>query len=157
VLNGFSKAYSMTGWRLGYMAAPEGFIKKCRMLKYTLTISVHHATQAAALAVLTGGDECIRKTVAIYDERRRLVMSKLDEMGLTYGYPGGTMYVFANITPTGRTAYEFCLDLLRDAHVLIMPGTVYGNGEGYVRISFLAPLEQLEVAMDRMTRAVRSY
>jgi len=158
VLNGFSKAYSMTGWRIGYMAAPKDFVKKCQMLKYTLTISSNHATQKAALAALKAGDEGIKKTVSTYRERRRLVMSRLDEMGLTYGYPAGAMYVFVNITRTGRNSYEFCLDLLKDAHIQIFPGTVYGvNGEGYVRISLMAPVDVLEEAMNRMNAVVRSY
>jgi len=157
VLNGFSKAYSMTGWRLGYMAAPSDFIQKCRMLKYALTISVNHAVQAAALAVLDEEDDSVRETVAVYDERRRLVMSRLDEMGLSYSYPAGTFYIFVNITSTGLSSFEFCRRLLQDAQVQVMPGTVYGNGEGYIRISLTAPLDQMERGMDRMASAVKRY
>jgi aminotransferase len=157
VINGFSKAYSMTGWRIGYMAAPSDFIRKCRMLTYALTISVNHATQAAAAMALKEGDDLLKQTVARYDERRRLVMSKLDEMGLSYSYPWGTFYIFANISRTGRSSFDFCKDLLQDAHVQVMPGTVYGNGEGYIRISLSAPLKQIKKAMDRMAKTVRSY
>ena len=157
VLNGFSKAYSMTGWSIGYMAAPADFIEKTERLKHTLTISTNHAAQAAALAALRGGDECIEETVEIYRERRDYLMDALDEMGLTYGYPAGAMYIFANIEPTGRNAFEFCKDLLTDAKVQIFPGTTYGNGEGYVRISLLAPTDQLKTAADRMSEVVKGY
>lgn len=158
VINGFSKAYSMTGWRIGYFAAPADFVNKIQMIKYTLTISVNHAAQAAALAALSPeGKATIQETVAIYDERRRFMMKALDEMGLSYGYPAGTFYIFANIRPTGRSAFEFCRDLLLDARVLIFPGTVYGHAEGYVRISLVAPLDRLKVAVERMGEAVQRY
>ena len=157
VLNGFSKAYSMTGWRIGYFAAPRDFVDQVQMVKYNLTISVNHATQAAALAALSPeGQRSIEKTRAIYSERRRVMMDALDDMGLTYSYPGGAMYVFVNIEPTGKTAFEFCRDLLKDAGVQIFPGTTYGT-EGFVRISFLAPADVLRMAMERMGNAVRGY
>lgn len=158
VLNGFSKAYSMTGWRIGYFAAPADFVAKVQMVKYNLTISVNHATQFAALAALSPeGQSSIEKTREIYAERRSVVMKALDDMGLSYGHPGGAMYVFANITRTGKTAFEFCRDLLLDARVQIFPGTTYGHAEGYVRISILAPVDQLKTAMDRMGEAVKKY
>lgn len=158
VLNGFSKAYSMTGWRIGYLAAPADFIEKIHMIKYTLTISVNQAAQMAAIAALSSnGQATIEETRAIYEARRTFMMKALDEMGLTYGYPGGALYIFANITPTGRTAFEFCRDLLKDAKVQIFPGTVYGHAEGYVRISLLAPLEKLKVAAERMGKAIQRY
>lgn len=157
ILNGFSKAYSMTGWRIGYFAAPSDFVDLIQMVKYNLTISVNHATQAAALAALSPeGQASIGKTRAIYSERRRVLMDALDEMGLEYSYPGGAMYVFANIGPTKKTSFEFCRDLLLDAGVQIFPGTTYGT-EGYVRISILAPTEQLKVAAQRMGEAVKKY
>jgi len=157
VLNGFSKAYSMTGWRIGYFAAPRDFVDQVQMVKYNLTISVNHATQAAALAALSPeGQLTIEKTRAIYGERRRILMDALDEMGLEYAYPGGAMYVFVNITPTSKTSFEFCRDLLKDTGVQIFPGTTYGT-EGYVRISFLAPTEQLQMAAERMGQAIKRY
>ncbi len=157
VFNGFSKAYSMTGWRVGYMAAPSDFMDEIERMKHTLTISTNQVSQKAAIAALKGGDEPIERTLEIYKERRDYLMSALDEMGLTYGYPGGAMYVFANIEPTGKSAYEFCKDLLLDADVQIFPGTTYGNGEGYVRISLLAPTNQLKTAADRMSETVKEY
>lgn len=157
VLNGFSKAYSMTGWRIGYMAAPADFIKKIQILKHGLTISVNHAAQAGAIAALTGGEGCIHQTVEIYRERLNFLMSQLDTMGLTYGRPSGGMYIFANITSAHRTSGEFCRDLLMDSHVLLFPGTAFGNAEGYVRIPCLIPIEQMRIAAQRMGDVVRDY
>jgi len=158
VLNGFSKAYSMTGWRIGYFAAPADFIAQVQMVKYNMTISINHATQMAAIAALSpAGQASIEETRKVYAERRAFMMEALTDMGLTYGYPGGAMYIFANITPTGKTAFEFCRDLLQDAKVQIFPGTTYGNAEGYVRISILAPVDRLRVAAERMGAAVRRY
>ncbi len=158
VLNGFSKAYSMTGWRIGYFAAPADFVTEIQMVKYNMTISVNHATQMAAIAALSPeGQASVEATRAIYEERRAFMMNALTDMGLTYGYPGGAMYLFVNITPTGKSAFEFCRDILRDAKVQIFPGTTYGHAEGFVRISILAPLEQLKIAAERMHGAVRRY
>ena len=157
VLNGFSKAYSMTGWRIGYMAAPADFIKKIQILKHSLTISVNHAAQVGAIAALTGGEECIHQTVEIYRERLNFLMSQLDIMGLTYVRPSGGMYIFTNITPTHRTSAEFCRDLLMDSHVLVFPGTAFGNAEGYIRIPCLIPIEQMRIAAQRMGDVVRDY
>jgi aminotransferase len=159
VLNGFSKTYSMTGWRIGYIAAPADFIDRIQMIKYNMTISVNHVAQIGAIAALSPeGQTTIQETHSIYAKRRRLLMEALNEMGLTYSYPGGTFYVFVNITPTGKTAFEFCRDLLHDAKIQIFPGTTYGQqGKRFVRISLLAPLKQLRLATERMGEAVSSY
>jgi len=158
VLNGFSKAYSMTGWRIGYMAAPADFVDKIQMIKYNMTISVNHATQVAALEALSPrGQETIERTRVIYARRRQFFMKALDEMGLTYGYPGGALYIFANIAPTGKTAFELCRDLLHDAKIQIFPGTTYGHAAGYVRISLLAPQEQPKMAAGSISEAVTRY
>ncbi|MEM2001312.1 MAG: pyridoxal phosphate-dependent aminotransferase [Candidatus Methanomethylicaceae archaeon] len=158
VINGFSKAYSMTGWRVGYFAAPSDFVAKASMIKYTFTISAPHAAQFAALAALSPeGQATIPETVAIYDERRRYMIKALAEMGLSYRYPAGTFYIFVDVRPTGRNSFSFCRDLLLDAHVLVLPGTAYGNAEGYVRLSLVVPLEQLKVAAQRMGEVVQKY
>jgi aminotransferase len=157
VFNGFSKAYSMTGWRVGYFAAPADFVQRMGPLKYEITLCTNQAAQMAALAALTGGDDLIKEIVKIYDERRRFFMKALDEMGLTYGYPAGTYYMFVNIQPTGRPAFDFCRDLLLEAKVQLFPGTTYGNVEGYVRISLTAPIDKLKIAAERMGNAVKRY
>ena len=84
-------------------------------------------------------------------------MSQLDIMGLTYVRPSGGMYIFTNITPTHRTSAEFCRDLLMDSHVLVFPGTAFGNAEGYIRIPCLIPIEQMRIAAQRMGDVVRDY
>jgi aminotransferase len=157
LLNGFSKSYAMTGWRVGYLAAPATFVSRCEVLKHALTISVSHVAQAAAIAALEGGDACVLKAVEVYAARRRMAMPKLSAMGLTYGYPGGTYYVFVNITSAGRTSYEFCKDILRDARVQLFPGTVYGKAEGFVRFSLSAPLPKLQDAFSRIGECVDRY
>jgi len=157
VLNGFSKTYAMTGWRVGYMAAPADFVKAIRVLKHSIALSVNHAAQVAALEALRSGDECVREIVAVYNQRRRYVLSRLDDMGLRYAYPGGAFSVFINISSTEKTSFEFCRDLLLKCHVQMFPGTLYGNAEGYVRFTLLAPVEKLEIAMDRMTDLLASY
>jgi aminotransferase len=157
VLNGFSKTYSMTGWRVGYFAAPADFVQRVGPLKVVIDICANQAAQMGALAALTGPEACLKEIVSIYDERRRFFMKVLDEAGLTYGYPGGSYYLFVNIQPTGRSAFEFCRDLLQDAKVQLFPGTCYGHIEGYVRISLTAPTEDLKAAAERMGRAVKRY
>ena len=156
VLNGFSKTYAMTGWRVGYIAAPADFVQACGAAKHALTISPNHAAQRGALMAIRGGDSCVRKMVEVYHGRRQVAFARLREMDLTYAHPEGTYYIFVNITSTGRSSYEFCRDILRDAHVQLFPGTVFGDGEGYVRVSLLAPEDILAVAMDRIANAIAS-
>lgn len=157
VLNGFSKAYSMTGWRVGYMAAPQDFIQQCQALKHMTTLSVNHAAQAGALTALTGDKDCIQETVATYYKRRCLVLSSLDEMGLSYAYPGGTFCIFIDIRKTGLASFDFCREFLCEKNVLMFPGTMYGNGEGFVRMSVLAPIEKLREAMEKLKEFVVPY
>lgn len=153
VFNGFSKAFSMTGWRIGYMAAPAQLVSLMQDLVNSTTISVNEFVQEAALAALEGGEECIQKTVAIYDERRKAMMAALDKCGIKYNYPKACLYMWVNIQSTGLTSYEFCKKLLLEGGVQMFPGTVYGKaGEGYIRVSLLAPTEQLLEAADRIVK-----
>lgn len=154
-INGFSKNYRMTGWRIGYMVGPAAFIRAALEIKYTLTICAPTIAQHAALAALRGPQECLDEAVAVYRERRDAVMRKLDEIGLSYVRPDGAFYVFADISALGMTSEEFCLRLLREAHVLVSPGSNYGAlGEGAIRISLLAPLPHLLEGMRRMEQFV---
>lgn len=153
VFNGFSKAFSMTGWRIGYMAAPAQLVSLMQDLVNSTTISVNEFVQEAALAALTSGEECIQKTVEIYDERRRAMMAALDKCGIKYNYPKACLYMWVNIQSTGLTSYEFCKKLLLEGGVQMFPGTVYGKaGEGYIRVSLLAPTEQLLEAANRIVK-----
>lgn len=152
VLNGFSKAYSMTGWRIGYMAAPAALVGQMECLIHDMTISVAEFVQDAAIVALESGDDCIRKTVAIYDERRRALMEAFDAVGLKYTYPKAGLYMWLNIQSTGLSSFDFCKKLLLEGHVQLFPGTVYGHGEGYIRVSLLAPTDQLKEAAQRMVK-----
>lgn len=156
-INGFSKTYRMTGWRVGYVAAPNDFVAVLAELKYTLSICAPAVSQMAALAALKGPQDSVQEVVAILDERRRFMMSAFDEMGLTYGQPQSGFVIFVNITSTGLSSIDFCRRILQEAHVQIFPGNLYGEyGEGYVRTSILAPREQLQEAANRMKKVVES-
>jgi aminotransferase len=154
-LNGFSKAYAMTGWRVGYMAGPESFIRKLVDPRHTLSISTSTPSQFAALAALTGPQDAVEEMRQIYARRRAYMMKALDQIGLTYGHPGGAFFIYANISSTGLPAPQFCDTLLRRGQVLIFPGTMYGDeSEDYTRISYLQPLERIEEAVARMERVI---
>ncbi len=153
VFNGFSKAFSMTGWRIGYMAAPAQLVGLMQDLVNSTTISVNEFVQEAALAALQGGDECIKETVATYNERRLAMMAAFDKCGIKYNYPKACLYMWVNIQSTGLNSYEFCKKLLLEGGVQMFPGTVYGEGgEGYIRVSLLAPTEQLLEAANRIVK-----
>ncbi len=150
LINGFSKAYSMTGFRIGYLAAPREVIEAVDVFKQVLTICPSSISQWAALAALQGPQDAVAETVRIYDERRRIIMDALTAMEIPYVRPDGTMYMFANITPTGLGSLEFCRRLLQDARVLMSPGSAFGAGEGYVRISWLVPTPRVREGMERL-------
>jgi aminotransferase len=150
VLNGFSKAYAMTGWRIGYLAAPADFVKRIQVLKHCMALSVHHASQYAALEALRNGESAIKGNVKIFSDRRDVVMRKLDEAGLHYFRPSGSFSVFIDVSKTGVSSEDFCRRLLKEAHVLLFPGCMYGSAVGFVRLSLLAPADVIGAAMERV-------
>jgi len=157
-LNGVSKAYAMTGWRVGYVAGPAPAIAAMRTLKLAASRATSAVSQWAAHAALVGPQECITDFYRIYDERRRVMMAGLDEMGFVYGRPRGAFYVFPAASSTGLPAEELCHLLLKEGRVLIFPGTAFGeSGSQYLRISFLAPKEQLQTALERMQRTLELH
>jgi aminotransferase len=119
------------------------------VLKGDLTICTSSISQWAALAAVEGPQDDVAEKVRIYDERRRIMMRALDAAGVPYVRPRGAMYVFANITQTGLDSVGFCERLLRDARVLVSPGIAFGAGEGYVRIAWLVPTDQVRRGMER--------
>lgn len=150
-LNGFSKTYAMTGWRVGYIAAPLDFVGNVMRFKQVINLAAPTLSQWAAHAALTGPQACIDDSRKIFLERRELMKRGLDEMGLTYGDPRGAFYIFANTSVTGMTATEFAYRLLEEEKVLVFPGTGFGAGwDNYVRISLLQPKEKLVQAIERM-------
>jgi aminotransferase len=158
IVNGFSKCYAMTGWRVGYLAGPADFVRSIIEVKHTLTICTPAVSQAAALAALTGPQECIAMMRDVYAERRAFLMGALDTMGLPYVRPDGAFYVYVDITSTGKRSPEFCLNLLQDTGVMMFPGTMFGNdGERHDRMSLLAPLDQIQEAVRRMSEVIARY
>jgi len=156
-INGFSKTYCMTGWRIGYLHGPAQIVEAMIPLKYTLTISAPSMCQKGALAALKGPQDCIEEFKSTYTERRETVLKSLDSMDLHYGPSRGAFYVFAKIDSLGLNALDFCQRLLETEKVLIFPGTAFGPaGEGFVRISLLAPIEKVREAMGRMENFVNS-
>ena len=150
-LNGFSKAYAMTGWRVGYMAAPEEFARQLVEPHHTLSINANTPAQYGALAAITGPQDAVEAMREEYAERRAYMMAALSQMGLTYGHPGGAFYIYTNVSSTGLAAPEFCMELLRKTGVMIFPGELFGDDSGkYVRISYLQPLPRIRKAVDRM-------
>ena len=154
-VNGFSKAYAMTGWRVGYLAAPAWFMEPAIEIKHTLSICTPPALQRGALAALEGGDDAVASMLAEYERRLELVLQSLDEMGISYGQPGGGMYVYANISSSGLDAETFCLELLRQERVMVFPGTMFADpANRHIRITLLSPYSSMEVALRRMKRFV---
>lgn len=150
-LNGFSKTYAMTGWRVGYLAAPADFVAKMTEPRHTLSINTCTISQHAALAAITGPREPIDAMLKDYAERRAYLMPVLKEMGLTFGHPGGAFYIYTNISSTGMAAPEFCEQLLRKTGVMVFPGTMFGDeSTDYIRISYLQPLPLIKEAIERI-------
>ncbi|MHC4656977.1 MAG: pyridoxal phosphate-dependent aminotransferase [Planctomycetota bacterium] len=150
-INGFSKTYCMTGWRVGYLHGPHKIIECMVPLKYAITIAAASMCQRGALAALTGPQDCVNEFRQIYAERRTAVLESLDGMELRYGSCRGAFYVFAEVASLGLSSFDFCQALLEREKILIFPGTAFGSlGEGFVRISLLAPMEDIREAMGRM-------
>ncbi len=154
-VNGFSKAYAMTGWRVGFLAAPEWLMEPAVEIKHTLSICTSPALQRGALAALESGDAAVATMLAEYERRLELVLRRLDDMDISYGRPGGGMYVYANISSTGLDAETFCLELLRREQVMVFPGTMFADpANRHIRITLLSPYDSMEEALARMERFV---
>lgn len=152
-VNGFAKAYAMTGLRVGYFAAPRAFVQAVIEIKHTMSICTATPMQWAALAALTGPQEVVEEMRQEYDRRRRALMEALDDMDLTYGHPGGGMYIYVNVAATGLDSETFCLRLLQEEGVMIFPGTLFGDSRrDHVRITLLQPLDDIRRATERMKR-----
>jgi aminotransferase len=154
-LNGFSKTYAMTGWRLGYVAGPPAIMQRIARLKAVCSGCAPVVSQWAGVAALRGPQDGVEVFRRIYERRRRIMLDSFDRMGFTYGRPDGAFYVFINTSSTGMDSEELSLVLLRDAHVLAFPGTGFGpQWVGHMRISYLADEEVLREAMRRIERVL---
>jgi aminotransferase len=152
VVNGFSKAFAMTGWRLGFVAAPAPITEQILKIHQYAIMCSPTVSQHAAVTAL--GAECmeeVRYMVGEYDNRRRFVLENLARIGLDCFTPEGAFYVFPCIKPTGLTSQEFCTRLIREKSVAVVPGDAFGGcGEGYVRISYAYSLKHLQTAFERI-------
>ena len=156
-LNGFSKTYSMTGWRVGYLAAPEELVSMLTEPRHTLSINTCTISQHAALAALTGPQEPVDAMIEEYAERRAWLMPALNEAGFSYGHPGGAFYIYTNISSSGLSSPLFCERLLQETGVMLFPGTMFGDpSTDYIRISYLQPLPLIQEAMERIASFTRS-
>ena len=151
VINGFSKSYAMTGWRLGYALGPAPIITQMTKLHQYGIMSAPTTAQYAAIEALKNGDRDVKHMRDEYDMRRRLVVDSFNDMGLSCFEPLGAFYVFPCIKSTGLSSEEFCTRLIMEKHVAVVPGTAFGAcGEGFVRVSYSYSLKHLQVALKRI-------
>lgn len=156
VVNGFSKSYAMTGWRLGYALGPEEIIAQMTKLHQYAIMSAPTTAQYAAIEALRHGDNDIEKMRTQYNMRRRLLVDGLRGMGLSCFEPEGAFYVFPCIRSSGLTSEEFCERLIREERVAVVPGTAFGAcGEGFVRVSYSYSVKHITEALKRMERFVK--
>lgn len=155
VINGFSKAYAMTGWRLGYAVGPEEIIKEMIKIHQFAIMCAPTNSQYAGVEALKNGDNDIEAMKDSYDKRRRYLLHSFKEMGLDCFEPLGAFYVFPCIKKLGMTSEEFATKLLSEEKVAVVPGTAFGDcGEGFLRISYAQSMENIKIAMERMASFV---
>jgi len=156
-LNGFSKTYAMTGWRIGYIAGPLDIIVKMIEIRHALSINSCTFSQYGAIAALKGPQNQFIEMKEEYDVRRKFCMHALRSMGLSYGEPGGAFYIYTNVSASGMKASAFSELLLKKTGVLLFPGTLFGDQEDkYIRLSYLQPMNKIEEAMNKMHNFVES-
>ncbi len=155
LINGFSKAYAMTGWRLGYACAPEIILKQMLKIHQYAIMCAPTTSQYAAVSALRNGDGDVEMMRESYNQRRRYLMHTYQEMGLECFEPFGAFYTFPNIKRFGMTSDEFATRLLKEEKVAVVPGTAFGDcGEGYLRISYAYSLKSLKEALGRIQRFI---
>ncbi|RLF10458.1 MAG: pyridoxal phosphate-dependent aminotransferase [Thermoprotei archaeon] len=155
-VNSFSKTYAMTGWRIGYAAAPKELIDQMVKLQQFTMVHAPAVSQRAALAALKGPQDFVKEMAEEYDKRRRFIVDRLNSIeGLSCLRPKGAFYVFLNIKKLGMRSEEVAMALLERAKVVTVPGVAFGpGGEGYLRISYSRPIDQLEEACSRIEKAI---
>lgn len=157
LINGFSKAYAMTGWRLGYAAAPRVIIEQMIKIHQFAIMCAPTTSQYAALEALRKGDADVKKMKESYDKRRRFLLNELKRIGLDCFTPYGAFYAFPSIKKFNMTSDEFAERLLKEQKVAVVPGTAFGAcGEGFLRISYAYSIEDLKVALGRIEEFIKS-
>ena len=152
-INGFSKTFAMTGWRLGYVMGPKAIIDQVKKIHQYVVMSAPTISQYAGLEALRNGDEDIEKMKKEYDKRRKYLLKEFARLGLPCFEPRGAFYIFPNIRKYGMSSEEFATELLNKEHVVVVPGTAFGeSGEGFVRISYAYSLDALKEAIRRIEK-----
>ena len=156
-INGFSKAFSMTGWRLGYVMGPKEVMEQIKKIHQFVVMSAPTISQYAGLEALRNGDEDIERMRKEYDKRRKYLLKEFSRLGLPCFEPKGAFYIFPDIRKYGMSSEEFATELLNKEHVVVVPGTAFGDsGEGFVRISYAYSLDALKEAIKRIEKFVKS-
>ena len=155
LINGFSKAFAMTGWRLGYACGPENIIEQMTKIHQFAIMCAPTTSQYAAIEALKNGDEDVAEMCTAYNQRRRYLVHCFKEMGLSCFEPYGAFYIFPCIKEFGMSSDDFAMKFLEEERVAVVPGNAFGDcGEGYLRISYASSLENLRIAMTKLARFV---
>ena len=155
LINGFSKAYAMTGWRLGYACGPAKIMEQMIKIHQFAIMCAPTTSQYAAVEALKNGDDDVAMMREQYNHRRRYLLNEFERIGLPCFEPYGAFYVFPCIKKFGMTSDEFCTRLLKEEKLAVVPGTAFGDcGEGYIRVSYAYSLENLKAAMERLERFI---
>ena len=158
LLNGFSKAYAMTGWRIGYALGNKAFISAMTKIHQYTMLCAPITAQIAAIEALRHGEKYMKKMVAEYDRRRHLIYDGFTKMGLPCFEPKGAFYIFPDITSTGYTSDEFAEELLKAEHVALIPGSAFGAcGEGHVRCSYATSIDKISEALARIENFLKNH
>lgn len=155
VINGFSKSYAMTGWRLGYACGPKVILKQILKIHQFAIMCAPTTSQYAAIEALRHGDDDVEKMRDEYDRRRRFLLNAFDEMGIECFEPYGAFYMFPSIKKFGMSSDEFATRLLKEEKIAVVPGTAFGDcGEGFLRISYAYSIDDLKAALERIERFI---
>ncbi len=158
LVNGFSKAFAMTGWRLGYVCAPAPVIQQIVKIHQYIIMSSPTVSQYAAIEALENCEEDVKRMIKEYNLRRRYLVEAFNRIGMTCFNPEGAFYVFPSIQKTGMTSEEFCEKLLEEEKVAVVPGDAFGaSGEGFVRVSYAYSLKHLMTAVERITHFLENH
>ena len=157
IASGFSKAYAMTGWRMGYIAAPKEIFAQILKIHQYCIMCAPTTSQFAAIEAVKNGDEDIERMKDEYDRRRRYLLSSFKDIGIECFVPEGAFYAFPNVGKFGLTSEEFCQRLLNDFRCAIVPGTAFGdNGEGFARISYAYSIKHIDQALERIEAFIKT-
>ena len=158
LVNGFSKAFAMTGWRLGYVCAPAPVTQQIVKIHQYIIMSSPTISQYSAIEALENCEEDVKRMIKEYNLRRRYLVEAFNRIGMTCFNPEGAFYVFPSIQKTGMTSEEFCEKLLEEEKVAVVPGDAFGaSGEGFVRVSYAYSLKHLMTAVERITHFLENH